>query len=113
MARADLVIANSEFTREHLLALHPVDPRRVIAIPRGIDLARFDPAAVRPERITGIAERWRISPDETRPGVLLAGRLSRWKRKGRMLVALIRMQAAGAELPLVIMTGDTEHGSGW
>lgn len=113
MARADLVIANSEFTREHLLAQHHVDPQRVIAIPRGIDLARFDPAAVRVERIQAIAERWRVSPDENRPGVLLAGRLTSWKGQGLMVDALTRMQAAGAELPLVIMTGDTEGGSGW
>ena len=46
MAKGDVVIANSEFTREHILSHYDVDPEKVIAIPRGADLNIFDPAKV-------------------------------------------------------------------
>ena len=44
MTRGDLVIANSDYTRDHLLAEHGIDAAKVVTIPRGVDLSRFDPA---------------------------------------------------------------------
>ncbi len=46
MAKGDIVIANSEFTRQHVIAEHHVDPARVVAIPRGVDLDVFDRARI-------------------------------------------------------------------
>ena len=48
MTRGSMVIANSSFTREHLLSQHRVRRDKVVVIPRGIDLDRFDAAAVSP-----------------------------------------------------------------
>ena len=48
MTRGDLVIANSAFTREHILDQHPVASERVVVVHEGIDPARFDPATVSP-----------------------------------------------------------------
>ena len=50
MTRGDLVIANSEFTRDHVIAEHDIAPEKVVAIPRGIDLRRFEPGMVAPAR---------------------------------------------------------------
>ena len=57
MTRGDLVIANSDYTRDHVLAEHGVDPDKVVAIPRGVDLDRFDPAWVTPDRVEALRER--------------------------------------------------------
>jgi glycosyltransferase involved in cell wall biosynthesis len=56
MTKGDLVIANSEFTREHLLAEHGVDPAKVVTIPRGVDLSRFDPDRVSRERVKALCD---------------------------------------------------------
>lgn len=113
MARADLVIANSAYTRAHILAQHRVAPERVITIPRGVDLARFDAAAVSAARIGAVRNAWGLPADESRPVVLLAGRLTRWKGQGLMVEALARLKTLGAPLPLVVMVGEGEGGRGF
>ncbi len=54
MTRGDLVIANSDYTRDHVLAEHQVAPEKLVTIPRGVDLERFDPARVGPDRIAAL-----------------------------------------------------------
>ena len=91
MARGDLVIANSAFTREHLLAEHRTDPARVLTIPRGVDLDAFDPAAVDAARLAAARARLGLGPaDAGRPVFLLAGRLTRWKGQALLVEALAR-----------------------
>src|SRR5919199_1759492 len=48
MARGERVIAISEFVGAHAAATYGVPPERLRVIPRGVDLARFDPARVDP-----------------------------------------------------------------
>ncbi len=79
MTRGAATIANSQFTRRHILTQHPVDARRVFVIPEGVDTSVFDPAAVTPERIAAVRASWGIGPEELRPIVLLAARLTGWK----------------------------------
>ena len=109
MARGDLVIANSDFTRDHLLAQHRVDPARVIAIPRGVDLHAFDPAAVSPARIAAARAALGLADGERRPVVLLAGRLTRWKGQALMIKALAR---SGADAVLALV-GDDQGRAGY
>jgi len=58
MTRGDLVIANSEYTRAHVLAEHEVDPAKLVTIPRGVDFHRFDPAFVTPNRLDALRADW-------------------------------------------------------
>jgi len=51
MARGDAVIANSEWTGSHILSTYRFQPKHLTIIPRGVDLVKFDPASVEPERI--------------------------------------------------------------
>lgn len=114
MTRGDLVIANSAYTREHVIAEHGIDPERVVAIPRGVDLARFDPDAVSPERVQALAEAWGLEPDESRPKLLLAGRLTRWKGQGLMIDAVTRvLDQGGCPDLLVLMAGDDQGRRGY
>jgi glycosyltransferase involved in cell wall biosynthesis len=106
MTRGDLTIANSEFTRHHLIAEHGVDPAKVIAIPRGIDLRRFNPEAVAQERVAAVRRHWGIGEGETRPILLLAGRLTRWKGQGLAIDALARLKARGCDAILVLAGDD-------
>lgn len=88
MARGDVVIANSRFTADHLIAAHGTDPARVVVIPRGVDGARFDPAAVDPARAAALALAWGLAADDPRPLVMLPGRLTAWKGQGLLLDAI-------------------------
>jgi glycosyltransferase involved in cell wall biosynthesis len=108
MTRGELVIANSEFTRQHVIAEHHLDPAKVIAIPRGVDLARFDPDRVAPERIEALRVAWGVAPDDARIKVLLAGRLTRWKGQGLLIEAAARLRAQGRRDVLLLLAGDDQ-----
>jgi glycosyltransferase involved in cell wall biosynthesis len=107
MTRGDLTIANSNFTRDHILDQHPVPPERVVVVPEGIDTDRFDPARVAPERIARMRQGWGLEPDDPRPILLLAARLTGWKGQGVAIAALGRL--AGAGEPLLILAGKAER----
>lgn len=108
MTRGDLVIANSEFTRDHVVAEHGVRPEKIVAIPRGVDVARFDPARVDAERVDRLREAWGVAADDPRVKILLAGRLTRWKGQLLLIEAAARLKAAGRGDFLVLLAGDDQ-----
>lgn len=93
MARGDAVIANSEWTASHILATYRFQPKRLTIIPRGIDLDRFDPAAVEPGRVQTFRNWWGAKDSDR--VILLPGRLSRWKGQLVFLRALALMKRDG------------------
>jgi glycosyltransferase involved in cell wall biosynthesis len=88
MAKGDVVIANSQWTAEHVRNTYA--PKRLVTIPRGIDLDHFDPAKIDPSRVTALRARWRVHDNERL--VLLPGRLSRWKGQLVLLDAVGLLQ---------------------
>lgn len=108
MARGDRVIAISDFVARHIHAEYGLDGTAVRTIARGIDLARFDPERVHPERKVKVATDWNL-PDD-RPIVLMPARLSR--KKGHMLLveALARL---GRRDLRCIMVGDDGRQTGY
>lgn len=89
MARGERVIVASRFIAELIKTRHGTDPARIRVIPRGVDPAAFDPAAVSGERVARLACQWRL-PDGA-PVVLLPGRLTRWKGQTVLIEALARL----------------------
>ncbi|MCB2113602.1 MAG: glycosyltransferase family 4 protein [Parvularculaceae bacterium] len=78
MARADLVIANSQFTAAAVRRIY--DPgERLVVIARGADLEEFNPDAISRDRIRAIGEKWRLGEESGRLVILLPGRLTDWK----------------------------------
>ena len=113
MTRGDLVIANSDYTRDHVLAEHAVDPEKVISIPRGIDLDRFNPSWVTPERVERLKADWGIEANDRRIRFLLAGRLTRIKGHLTVIEAAQRMKAAGRHDFVLIFAGDDQGRTGY
>ncbi len=89
MASGDRVIAISQFIARHVQEFYHVPPDRIRVIPRGVDLDRFDPARVSPERMIKLATDWRLPEDF--PVVMLPGRLTRWKGQSVVIEALARL----------------------
>jgi glycosyltransferase involved in cell wall biosynthesis len=108
MTRGDLVIANSEYTRRHVIEEHGVDADRVVAIPRGVDLARFDPVKVTERRLAALRGAWGVERGDPRLKVLLAGRLTRWKGQGLLIEAAARLKASGEDRFLILLAGDDQ-----
>jgi glycosyltransferase involved in cell wall biosynthesis len=106
MAKGDVVIANSQWTAEHVRKTYA--PKRLVTIPRGIDLKHFDPVTVEASRVTSLYARWHVQQNERL--VLLPGRLSRWKGQLVLLEAVAGLQKAD-RLPhgvRVVIGGDAQ-----
>ncbi len=113
MTRGPVTIANSEFTARHVVAEHRLAPTKVIAIPRGVDLARFDPAAVAPARVEALQSVWGLGPRESGTRFLLAGRLTRWKGQMLLVEAAARLKAWGVTDFVVLLAGDDQGRTGY
>ncbi len=99
MARGERIIAISQFVAAKLKARHHVDPGRLRVIPRGVDTAMFDPAAVGGDRMARLAAQWRL-PDGASV-IMLPARLTRWKGQAVMLEAMARLERQDVYLVLV------------
>lgn len=113
MTRGDLVIANSDYTRDHVLAQHHLDPDKIVTIPRGVDLDRFNPNWVTPGRLEALRTAWRIEPDDRRIKILLAGRLTRIKGHKTIIEAAARLAAQGRKDFLIVFAGDDQGRTGY
>jgi glycosyltransferase involved in cell wall biosynthesis len=90
MATGERVIAISQFVANHVASIYGVGPDRLRLIPRGVDVTRFDPDAVSPERMLRLMHAWRV-PDDAQT-VLLPGRLTRWKGQLVFIEAMARLK---------------------
>jgi len=107
MKRGDAVIANSEWTAAHIKHEYKTLPKRLVVIPRGIDLSRFDLAGVPPSKIAELRVRWGASENDFI--ATLPGRLTRWK--GQTLLIDAAAELANKNLPhklLVVFAGDAQ-----
>ncbi|GGE44648.1 glycosyl transferase [Marinicauda pacifica] len=105
MARGDRVIANSHFIGEHVTREHGVPADRLAVIPRGVDLARFDPARINQRAVQTLRAKWRVEPEQIL--ILLPARLTRWKGQEHAIaaLALIADQTSNAVL---VCAGDAQ-----
>ncbi len=111
MTRGEAVIANSQFTLRHLLQEHGTPAGRLCVIPEGIDLAKFDPAAVSVDRVFAARRAMGLDPSDARPVILLAARLTGWKGQAVALAALGRLVAdrLSGDAPVLVMAGREER----
>ena len=91
LARGRRVIAISTYIATRLKEEYDVGEDRLRLIPRGADMARFDPDLINGARIQSLAEKWQVPPGT--PVVMLPGRLTRWKGQLLLLKAMAHLQA--------------------
>jgi glycosyltransferase involved in cell wall biosynthesis len=89
MTKGERVIAISHFIAEHIVREYAIDPSCIRVIQRGIDLDRFDPNRVSPERMIQLTQAWRL-PDGY-PVILLPARLTRWKGQQILIEAMAKL----------------------
>jgi glycosyltransferase involved in cell wall biosynthesis len=107
MARGDRVIANSGYTRDHVLVEHNIDPNRVEVIYRGVDVDAFERQAVSNKRREELASEWGIALESPRPRAILPARLTAWKGQKVMLEALWHLKRDGVIVECLIV-GDPQ-----
>ncbi len=108
MARGDVVIANSEFTAAHVRAEHAFAADRVVAIPRGVDIAAFSPDAMSEERRVQLAKDWTIDRTRGEALILLPGRLTGWKGQRDAISAGALLKSRSITGWRMIFAGDSQ-----
>ena len=106
MLRGDAVIANSQWTAQHIVSAYRFRPKLLTVIPRGIDLSQFDPAKIHPLQIQRQREQWGASADQRL--ILLPGRLTRWKGHRVFIDAVARLPGNLPPAVRAVIAGDTQ-----
>ncbi len=108
MAKGELVIANSDWTAAHVMAIHETPRERIITIPRGVDLQAFTPEHISPERQAALRKAWDIAPEDERLVLLLPGRLTSWKGQSLAIDALGQLDGAERRNIHLVLAGDAQ-----
>lgn len=107
------VIAISDFIANHLVREYGVDDSFIVTVPRGVDLAAFDPESVASARMIKLATEWRL-PDDG-PVIMLPGRLTSWKGQ-ELLIDALKVLSDSDRLPQnlrCLMVGPSHSGSSY
>ncbi|MBI1340403.1 glycosyltransferase [bacterium] len=111
MARGAAVIANSAFTADLIRREHPFAADRIVTIPRGVDVAAFDPARVDEARTAALRKDWRIPDGETL--ILLPARLTAWKGHRVAIDAAAALAREGRTGWRMVFAGDPQGRDGY
>lgn len=104
MARGDVVIANSGYTADLILAKHGFARDRIRVVHRGTNFSSFAPLAVGPDRVQALRQAWGVEPDQRI--VLLPGRLTGWKGQRVLIEAAAILRDGGDTETAFILAGD-------
>jgi glycosyltransferase involved in cell wall biosynthesis len=107
MAKGDVVIANSAYTKRLIQDRYGTPADRIRVIYRGVDGAVFDPAAIAEDRKAKLRRAWRATP-ETRI-ILQPARLTSWKGQSTLIAAAKRLEEQGRlRDSLIVLAGDAQ-----
>ena len=107
MTRSDRVIAVSDQIAELIIDRHHTPLNRIVVIPSAIDVDRFDPAALTPNRIDAMRHSWGARKDTKI--ILVVGRMLRRKGHHIAIQAVRRLKEIGLKNFLCVFAGE-DHG---
>ncbi len=108
MAKGDVVIANSEYTREHILKNYDVNAERVVTIPRGVDVDAFDRAKISDDAIARMRASWDVAANDARVIVFAPARLTRWKGQQVLIEAMALIEKHRPGAVKLVFAGDAQ-----
>lgn len=109
LARGDRVIAPSSYVSRAMIERYGISPERITVIPRSVDTAKFNPAAVSSDRIAAIRRVWGVLPQMR--VVLVTGRLAPGNGQMSVIEAARLLVPAGDRNFTLVFAGD-DRGQG-
>jgi glycosyltransferase involved in cell wall biosynthesis len=105
LARGDRVIAPSSYAATAMMDRYRLPREKITIVPRSIDTATYDPAAVDARRISALCAAWKIS-DEARI-VLVPGRVASWN--GQLMLPEVARKLLDGGMPNIVfvLAGET------
>lgn len=104
LARGDRVIAPSSYVSMAMIERYRIPPGRITVIPRAVDTATFNPAAITSDRIAAMRRVWGVLPHMR--VVLVAGRVAPWNGQMSMVDAARLLTAGGDRNIAFVFAGE-------
>ncbi len=105
LGRGDRVIAPSSFAATAMMERYRLPRERITIVPRGIDTATYDPAAVDSRRISALCTAWKV-PDDARI-VLAPGRVAPWNGQLVLPGVAKKLVEAGMSNVVFVLAGES------
>lgn len=102
MTKGDRVIYGSQSIRDYIVANYPIDESKLCYVPRGIDMAHFDPAKANADLIADFRQKYQL---DNRYVVTIVGRITEWKGHDCFIRALAEVQKTHPEVVGVVAGG--------
>lgn len=99
MLRGPLVVANSQFIRDHIETVYGYPADSIVVAARGIEPALFDPASVSAEQRAAIRHEFGVGDSE--PMLIMVSRITGWKGHAVLVDALAHLTGRPWRLVLV------------
>ena len=90
MVRGIHTIANSHFTKKHIIENYGVSDQKIIAIPRGFDPQEFNADNISNEAVNAILDEFGVNQNAFK--ILMPGRIRHWKGHLVLLEALTKLK---------------------
>jgi glycosyltransferase involved in cell wall biosynthesis len=107
MTKGEIVIANSNFTKDHILSRHAVSADKIVTIPRGVDTSSFDVKVVDESKVANLRADWEIDNQDS-VVFLLPARFTRWKGHELVIRAAQELLDSGIENFHVVLAGQAK-----
>ncbi len=104
LARGNRVIAPSSYVSRAMIDRYGIPSERITVIPRSVDTARFNPAAVSADRIAAMRRTWGVLPEMR--VVLITGRIAPWNGQMTMIEAVPLLVSGGNRNIAFVFAGD-------
>ena len=107
MTKGVKTIANSQFIARHVQTEHGLSAEQIVTIPRGTDFSSLHPNQLDAAAEKALRRTWHLETD-TRPLILLPGRLTRWKGQSVLIEAAAEMLKLGRKDFVCVLAGDAQ-----
>jgi glycosyltransferase involved in cell wall biosynthesis len=104
LARGDRVIAPSSYVSMAMIERYKIPAGRITVIPRAVDTASFNPAAISSDRIAALRRVWGLLPQMR--VVLVSGRVAPWNGQMSMIDAARLLTAGGDRNVAFVFAGE-------
>ncbi|HEY6833396.1 MAG TPA: glycosyltransferase [Pseudolabrys sp.] len=104
LARGNRVIAPSSYVSRAMIERYRIEPRRITVIPRAVDTATFNPAAISSDRIAAMRRVFGVLPHVR--VVLVSGRIAPWNGQMSMIDAARLLVAGGDRNIAFVFVGE-------
>jgi glycosyltransferase involved in cell wall biosynthesis len=104
VSSGDRIIAPSAFEAKPIIERYRVPRERIKVIPRGIDIASFDPARINPARVVALRQTWGV-PSGAHV-VLAPGSIALWNGQATLVEAARILLETGVRSVTFVLAGD-------